>query len=627
MQETSMHTGGTSEGRPRVSVLMPTFNQRYFICRAIESLLAQTMTDWELVIIDDGSPDDTHNVVKPYLTDARIHYHSLESNQGLGAALNQALLRAKAPLICYLPSDDVYFADHLASLSDVLDTHTEAVLAYSGVRYEARTPGIGMANKSSTGQLKDGTLQLVQVMHRRTADHWVERNELVTDDLSRMFWSKLGSRGSFVGAHRISCQWVDHPLQRHKVMQEPLGGINPYRMRYHVKHPLRFHTSTGNAFDEVEHYRRFRERADTPFAADGLKILLVGELAYNPERILALEERGHKLYGLWTSDGHWFNTVGPLPFGHVEDLPQANWREAIRKLRPDVIYALLNWQAVPFAHQVLIDNPDVPFVWHFKEGPFDCIANGTWSKLMDLYRLSAGQIYCSPEMRDWFRTVSPAIVTDGQPLVLDGDLPKNDWFTSDRSPLLSEADGQIHLLVPGAPVGLHSTIVAPLAQAGIHLHLYGEFNHGFYRTVVEEALRVGKDHVHLHPNVDQEQWVAEFSKYDAGCLHLNKSENEGDIGRANWGDLNYPARIPTLVTAGVPLVQYENGSAIVATKSLVRELDIGLFFSDAQQLSEQLRDEERMALLRNNVWHHREKFMFDYHADRLINFLRKVIEK
>ncbi len=66
---------------------------------------------------------------------------------------------------------------------------------------------------------------------------------------------------------------------------------------------------------------------------------------------------------------YWYNTVGPVPFGHVEDLPAIGWREAIRALRPDIIYALLNWQAVPFARRVLADNPGVPFVWHFKEGP------------------------------------------------------------------------------------------------------------------------------------------------------------------------------------------------------------------------------------------------------------------
>ncbi len=622
-----MRISGTSKRRPRVSVLMPTYNQAPFIRRAIESLHAQTMTEWELVLFDDGSTDKTHEMVDPYLVDVRIHYHRLDFNRGLGTALNHALALSSAPLIAYLPSDDVYYADHLASLVDCLDTDADTILAYSGVRHEFRVPGVGvLASRTSSGQMKGFPLQLVQVVHRLTDDRWVERDELVTDDLDRMFWSKLRQRGSFAGSGKISCHWVDHPLQRHKVIQEPLGGINPYRSRYHVKQPLRFHSSVGNFTDEIEKYRCFRERPDTSFAADGLKILLVGELAFNPERILALEERGHKLYGLWTSDGHWFNAVGPLPFGHVEDLPQNDWREAARRLKPDIIYALLNWETVPFAHQVLTDNPGIPFVWHFKEGPFDCIANGTWSQLADLYTLSDGQIYSSPEMRDWFGTVSPGIVSDGMPLVVDGDLPKRDWFTSNRSPRLSEADGQIHTIVPGRPIGLHPPLVAQLAQHGIHLHFYGDFHHGLSRTWVEEILRVAPAHLHLHPQVNQEHWVSELSQYDAGWLHLFTSENVGELRRANWSDLNYPARIPTLMSAGVPLIQYDNGKAVVAQQSLARELSIGLFFSDIAELAEQLHDEGRMALLRDSVWQQREKVTFDYHVDRLTDFFRRVIE-
>lgn len=602
-----------------VSVLMPTFNQAAFISRALESLCHQTLIDWELVIVDDGSSDQTPEVIAPYLADARLRYYRLNSNQGLGAALNYALERARAQLVAYLPSDDVYYPDHLASLVDCLKSNTDAVLAYSGVRHHHYL--------SALGQIEEYPLQLVQVMHRLTDDRWIERDELVTDDLERMFWSKHRQRGRFIGTERVSCEWVDHPLQRHKVVQEPLrGGINPYRSRYNVKQPLRFHSSKGNYIDEVEYYRQFRERPDTPMAADGLKILLVGELAYNSERVLALEERGHKLYGLWTTDSWWFNTIGPLPFGHVEDIPRANWREAVQKLQPDVIYALLNWQAVPFAHHVLINNPGVPFVWHFKEGPWLCLEQGTWGQLVDLHTRSDGQIYSSPEQREWFGTVLPSCVSHTQSLILDGDLPKRDWFSPIRSRRLSESDGQIHTVVPGRPIGLHPPMLGELAHQGIHLHFYGDVHHSWWRSWIEEAQSVAPNHLHLHGHVGQEQWVCELSQYDAGWLHFLKSENEGDLRRACWDDLNYPARIATLAAAGLPLLQYDNQGSLVATQSLARELDIGLFFTDMAQLGEQVRDEAKMAQLRDNMWRQREQFTFDYHAARLIHFFRHVIK-
>ena len=616
----------TGEGLPRVSVLMPTFRQAPFIRRALESVLSQSMTAWEIIIVDDGSPDSTHDVVEPYLQNKNIRYVRLPSNLGMGAALNIGLNSAMAPLIAYLPSDDIYYGDHLESLTESLEGNPDAVLAYSGVFHEYRVPGRGILESgTSTGQIAGRPLQLVQVMHRRTEDRWLERDELVTDDLERMYWSQLRSRGDFVGSGLISCQWVDHPWQRHKLIQEPLGGINPYRSYFQVSKPLRFHSTTGNSIDEVEHYRRFRERPDTPPATDALKILLVGELAFNPERVLALEERGHRLFGLWTSAGHWFNTVGPVPFGHVQDLPKSSWQTAIQELKPDLIYGLLNWEAVPFAHEVLISNPQIPFVWHFKEGPFDCIANGTWPLLMDLYSRSAGRIYCSPEMRDWFGAIDPALVTD-RCLVVDGDLPKQEWFTTDRSPRLSEKDGEIHTVVPGGPIGLDPRLVGQLADEGIHLHFYGDFHRSIFRDWSREAEQYAPRHFHLHPQVDQEHWVQEFSQYDAGWLHLLKSNNGGDLRKADWGDLNYPARIPTLTAAGVPWIQYDNDGAVVAVQSLARKLDVGLFLESPKQLVHELKDEARIRQLRENAWAARDQFTFDYHADRLVSFFREVIQ-
>ena len=603
---------------PSVSVLMPTFKQAAFIRRALDSLLMQSLLDWELLVIDDGSPDDTYAVLQPFLDDERIQYHPLERNRGLGAALNTGLLYARAPLIAYLPSDDVFYADHLAVLAGCLETDPKAVLSCSGVRHNY--------NRSAESQIPGFALQLVQVMHRRLPERWVERDELVTDDLERMYWAKLRRHGAFIETGQLTCEWVSHPDQRHKLLQEPVGGINPYRLYYGVEKPLRFHSTVGNFIDEVEHYRPFRERPDTPPSPDGLKILLVGELAYNPERILALEERGHQLFGLWMPDPNWYNTVGPLPFGHVQDLRRENWQAAIRQIKPDIIYALLNWQAVPFVHHVLLENPGLPFVWHFKEGPFISLEKGHWSQLVEIYRRSDGLIFSSPEMRAWFETVLPGGFNTDLTFILDGDLPKQEWFIEDRSPRLSEQDGELHTVVPGRPIGLHPHNVAELADQGIHLHFYGDFTHGQWLEWIEKTRHLAPDHIHLHPQVDQGGWVSEFSKYDAGWLHYFKSENQGELRRSNWDDLNYPARIATLVAAGLPLLQRDNTGSIVATQRLASQLDIGLFFTSMEQLRQQLEDKARMAELRSNTWRVRQTFTFDDHAERLVDFFRKVID-
>jgi glycosyltransferase involved in cell wall biosynthesis len=603
---------------PLVSVLMPTYKHEAFIERALESLLAQELADWELLIVDDGSPDNTAERVEPFLADARIRYRRLPENVGLGAALNLALDDAQGEFIAYLPSDDVYYAAHLRTLAETLAAHPAAVLAHSGVRDNY--------NRTSPDTAPGFALQPVQVMHRKTAARWLERKELVTDDMERMIWAKLRAEGDFVNTGQITCEWVSHPRQRHKIVREPVGGIMPYRQYYNVKGPLRFHTTVGNFTDEEKQYAQYVNRPDTPPAADGLKILLVGELAYNADRVLALEELGHRLYGLWMEEPYWYNAVGPLAFGHVTDLPRDNWQQAIRDLQPDVIYALLNWQAVPFCHEVMKGNPGVPFVWHYKEGPFISLEKGHWREMVDLYREADGVIYCSEEMQLWTETVIPTIKGDGRPtMIFDGDLPKRDWFTGERTPRLSAQDGELHTVVPGRPIGLHPHTVEELGKEGVHLHFYGDFTQGQWKEWIEKARRLAPNHLHLHANVSQDRWLAEFSRYDAGWLHFFKSENYGEIRRSNWDDLNIPARLATLAVSGLPQLQGDNTGHTVATQTVVRQLDTGFFFKDMHELAEQLRDAARLAEVQEKTWRQRQLFTFDHHAPALVEFFRRVI--
>ncbi|MBT1702842.1 glycosyltransferase family 2 protein [Chryseosolibacter indicus] len=599
-----------------VSVIMPSYNQGRFISRAITSLKEQTHENWELLIINDGSTDDTSMVVRKFLCDSRIKYIEHQENKGLGACLNIGMAAAVYDLIAYLPSDDIYYKDHLQDLSLCLQENPAALMSFSGVRHHY--------NRQAQGIIEGYTLQLVQVMHRKTNDRWIERSELVTDDLNRMFWSKLEVHAQAIGTGRVTCEWVDHPHQRHKIIQEPIGGINPYRLYYGVKKPLRFHSTVGNLIDEIAYYKPFQEKLNYPSTIGSLKILLVGELAYNPERVLALEEQGHKLYGLWMKDPYWYNYVGPFPFGNIETISADNWEERVAEINPDVIYALLNWQTVPFAHEVLTKNPGIPFVWHFKEGPFICLEKGTWNQLIDLYTKSDGQIYTSAEMRDWFHQFIPEVVNNS--LVLDGDLPKKNWFTNERTPLLSEKDGEIHTVVPGRPIGLHPHTVEELGKHKIHVHFYGDFTHGQWKEWIKKTMTIAPKYLHIHSNCTQDNWVKEFSQYDAGWLHFFKSENNGELMRANWDDLNYPARVATLAAAGLPMLQRDNTGHIVATQSLVKEHGIGIFFNSIEQLANQLSDREQMQRIRKQVWQKRMMFTFDEHVHKLVNFFQQIID-
>jgi len=316
-----------------------------------------------------------------------------------------------------------------------------------------------------------------------------------------------------------------------------------------------------------------------------------------------------------------------VPFGHVSDARSEDPAEAIREVRPDVIYALLNWQAVPFAARVLRANPGVPFVWHFKEGPFISLEQGHWDDLVELTTRADGVIHSSVEMRAWFGTVVPGADDPDRTWVLDGDLPKADWFAPPAVARPVWPAGGIHTVVPGRPIGLHPPDIAALAARDIHVHFYGDFTHGQWRAWIANAGAAAPRHLHLHGTVGPERWVDEFSRYDAGWLHVFESRNGGDIRRADWDDLNIPARLTTLAAAGLPVIQRRNDGAIVATQELADRLGIGVSFTAFDELAATLADDRVMAARRAAMATSRSAFTFDHHADGLVAFLRRTIER
>lgn len=97
-----------------VSIVMPSFNTAPFIAESIKSVLAQTYYDWELIIVDDCSTDNTDDVVKPFLSDSRIHYLKNDKNSGAAVSRNRALREANGRWIAFLDSDDLWMSDKLS---------------------------------------------------------------------------------------------------------------------------------------------------------------------------------------------------------------------------------------------------------------------------------------------------------------------------------------------------------------------------------------------------------------------------------------------------------------------------------------------------------------------------------
>ncbi len=97
---------------PKVSVIIPTYNHAEYITEAIDSVLNQTHKDFEIIVVDDGSTDNTKEVLKPYINTGKIIYFYQE-NKGLSAARNAGINIAKGIFLKFLDSDDILYPKQL----------------------------------------------------------------------------------------------------------------------------------------------------------------------------------------------------------------------------------------------------------------------------------------------------------------------------------------------------------------------------------------------------------------------------------------------------------------------------------------------------------------------------------
>ncbi len=121
-------SGSSSE--PLASVVIPTFNRAHVLPRAVESVLSQTFNNLELVVVDDGSTDETPHWVAS-VGDSRIRYYRLDHNRGIGAARSEGVCQSRGQLIAFLDSDDRWRRGKLEEVVQVFDRHPSVDLIFS----------------------------------------------------------------------------------------------------------------------------------------------------------------------------------------------------------------------------------------------------------------------------------------------------------------------------------------------------------------------------------------------------------------------------------------------------------------------------------------------------------------
>ncbi len=140
---------------PEITVITATYNRAYILSVAIQSVLDQTFDNWEYIIVDDGSEDDTYDVVSTFQKkNSRIKYLKLEKNSGQSIALNKGIEAAKGALISFLDSDDALHPEYLEQQVEAFKQNDNLGLCYVGADYYFNDEKIRTLHIHQSGDLE-----------------------------------------------------------------------------------------------------------------------------------------------------------------------------------------------------------------------------------------------------------------------------------------------------------------------------------------------------------------------------------------------------------------------------------------------------------------------------------------
>jgi glycosyltransferase involved in cell wall biosynthesis len=154
-------------GTPAVSIIVPCFEQGRFLGEALDSVLAQTFDDWECIVVNDGSSDDTGDVARRYCERSpRFRLHEHPRNRGLSAARNAALDLARGETIQFLDADDLIPPTRLATMVAALRAAPGPAIAYSDYCFVTREPPPRRIERPHTRPTLDAACPLLDMARR-----------------------------------------------------------------------------------------------------------------------------------------------------------------------------------------------------------------------------------------------------------------------------------------------------------------------------------------------------------------------------------------------------------------------------------------------------------------------------
>jgi glycosyltransferase involved in cell wall biosynthesis len=151
-----------SDARPRVSVVIPTYNRAWILREAVDSVLSQDFGDFELIVVDDGSTDHTRDILHRYGDRVRVLF---QNNRGVSTARNRGIAAAAGELIAFLDSDDLWLPKKLRTQVDFFQHHCDALICQTEERWIRKGVRVnpGKRHRKPAGMIFEASLHLCLV--------------------------------------------------------------------------------------------------------------------------------------------------------------------------------------------------------------------------------------------------------------------------------------------------------------------------------------------------------------------------------------------------------------------------------------------------------------------------------
>ncbi len=215
-----------------VSVIMPTYNSEKFVGKAIESVIDQKYSNWEILIVDDASTDNTHTIVNEYKNkDSRIKYSKLENNSGAAIARNHGISLAEGEYIAFLDSDDLWKPSKLDKQIEYMENNGFSFTCTSYTKIDQYGNSLNKTIQAKAKSDYDGVLKTCPgnstVIYNAT-----KLGKFKIPDIKKrndyVMWLKIIKKADFLYG-------INEPLGSHRIREGAISSNKFDLVKYHWK--------------------------------------------------------------------------------------------------------------------------------------------------------------------------------------------------------------------------------------------------------------------------------------------------------------------------------------------------------------------------------------------------------